>query len=43
MELYTKYGYTCPITLEVEEEDYLVCDNYRETKEILEKILPKLA
>ena len=39
IDLYKKYGYTCPITLEVEETDYLICDGYKETRETLLKIL----
>lgn len=37
--LYEKYTYKCPITLEVEETDYLICDGYKETRETLLKIV----
>lgn len=33
--IYSKYGYTCPITLEVEETDFLVSDGYRNTRDVL--------
>ena len=33
--LYHKYKYSCPITIEVSEDDYLVCDSYRKTREIV--------
>lgn len=39
MELYNKYGYSCPIVLEVKETDYLKCNGYRDTKELLEEVL----
>lgn len=41
MGYYDKYEYSCPITLEVEETDFLVSDNYRETRETLLKVLDK--
>ncbi len=37
--LYDNYGYKCPITLEIWENDYMVCDGYRQTKEIVDKYL----
>ena len=36
LDLYKKYNYTCPITLEVAETDYLKCDGYKNTKEIVD-------
>ena len=39
--LYQKYEYTCPITLEVCEKDYLVCDGYKKTKELIKEIIEK--
>lgn len=36
LELYNKYNYTCPITLEVEETDYSVSDGYKSTKELID-------
>lgn len=38
MELYTKYAYKCPLTLEIREDDYRDCKNYRRTKAMLEHI-----
>ena len=35
LSLYDKYNYKCPVTLEVEETDYLVCDGYKETRETI--------
>lgn len=37
LELYRKYNYICPITLEVREDDYMVCDGYKTTKEVVDK------
>lgn len=37
MEFYKNFNYTCPITLEVAEEDYLVCENYQKMKAIVDK------
>ena len=31
-----KYGYDCPLTLEIREEDYEDCVNYRNTKVLIE-------
>ena len=39
IDLYYKYSYTCPVTLEVGESNYLVSDNYRVTRETLLKVL----
>lgn len=39
MGYYKKYNYTCPITLEVEETDFLVSDGYRDSREALLKVL----
>ena len=41
LDLYYKYNYTCPITLEVEETDYSTCDGYRKTKELVESYFIK--
>lgn len=38
MRLYETYGYDCPLTLEIREEDYQNCVNYRKTKQMLERI-----
>lgn len=42
VRLYKKYGYNCPITLEVEEEDYYNCKRFEKTKELLEKALKEI-
>lgn len=39
MNLYTKYNYKCPITIEVFEEDYLISENYKKTKSLLLEII----
>ena len=39
LKIYDKYNYKCPITLEVNETDYNICDGYKETKEILESVI----
>lgn len=39
MDLYKKYEYSCPITLEVSEEDYKVCDGYKSSKALLSKYI----
>lgn len=36
LDLYENMKLDCPITLEVAEEDYLVCDGYRKTKELVD-------
>jgi hypothetical protein len=35
---YSNYGYTCPITLEVSETDYLVSDNYARTLKVVKEL-----
>ena len=37
--LYRKYRYDCPLTLEIREEDYDDCVNYRNTKRMIENNL----
>lgn len=37
LALYQKYQYHCPLTLEIREEDYLDCKNYRKTKRFIEE------
>lgn len=37
ISLYNKYNYTCPITLEVEEQDFKISPNYKESKEMIDK------
>lgn len=39
IDLYNKYEYKCPITLEVREDDFLISDCYKMTKETLDDIL----
>lgn len=39
LKLYKKYGYSCPLTLEIREDDYKNCINYRKTKTMLEPLL----
>ena len=36
LELYEKYQYRCPLTLEIREDDYLNCVNYKRTKKLIE-------
>ncbi len=43
LDLYQKYGYDCPVTLEVYESDYSVCEGYRKTKETVDRILNEVA
>lgn len=43
VDLYYKYNYSCPITLEVDEKDYSICDSYKETKDTLEKVLSQVS
>lgn len=38
LELYAKYQYQCPLTLEIQEKDYLDCENYRKTKGMIEEV-----
>lgn len=35
LNAYNKYKYTCPITLEVAEDNYSVCDGYKQTKDLV--------
>ena len=42
MTLYKKYGYTCPITIEVKEADYSDAKNYETTQNTLMSILHSL-
>lgn len=37
LALYEKYRYQCPLTLEIREEDYLDCKNYRKTMRLIEE------
>lgn len=37
LDLYEKYGYTCPVTLEVAEVDYLTSEGFRISKEKVDK------
>lgn len=37
LTLYEKYQYRCPLTLEIREEDYSDCRNYRKTKKLIEE------
>lgn len=39
LRLYKKYNYSCPIVLEIEEEDYLNCINYLNSLELLSSAL----
>lgn len=39
MKLYRKYNFNCPITIEVNEEDYTQYSNYKKTRELLDKLL----
>lgn len=39
--LYRKYQYDCPLTLEIREEDYENCVNYRNTKRMIENNLQR--
>lgn len=38
LALYKKYRYNCPLTLEIQEENYLDCINYRKTKNLIEEV-----
>lgn len=38
MALYERYAYDCPLTLEIREEDYTDCKNYRQTKNMLNAV-----
>lgn len=37
ISLYNKYEYTCPITLEVEESDFILSSNYKESKQVIDR------
>lgn len=39
--LYRKYQYDCPLTLEIREEDYENCVNFRSTKKLIENNLQR--
>lgn len=39
IRLYRKYAYHCPLTLEIREDNYKDCINYRQTKAMLEPLL----
>lgn len=36
LKLYKDYGYDCPLTIEIREDNYLDCVNYRKTKTMIE-------
>lgn len=38
---YNLYGYDCPITLEIREDNYLICEGYKVTKETLREVLSR--
>lgn len=37
VELYNKYDYSCPVTLEVEETDFIVSEGYATTKKLIDE------
>ena len=39
LSYYEKYHFTCPLTLEIREDDYNNCINYKETKERLDRLI----
>lgn len=39
MELYDEFGYMCPVTLEINETNYQICNGYRESRNTLLSIL----
>ncbi len=41
LELYRKYQFDCPLTLEIREEDYEDCVNFRNAKRMIEESLQK--
>lgn len=41
--LYRRYGYDCPLTLEIREDDYEDCVNYRNTKRLVEDWIQRQA
>lgn len=38
-ELYNKYNYKCPITIEIPEKDYTNCINYKRNREMIKDII----
>lgn len=42
LRLYKKYNYTCPLTLEVREEDYLNCVNFIKTAKAVKEVSSSL-
>lgn len=42
LKLYKKYNYSCPLTLEVQEDDYRFGVNYSKTKEVIEKCMGEI-
>ena len=38
-DIYKKYNYSCPITLEVREDDYIKNENYKATKLLVDKYI----
>jgi len=43
LDLYVKYSYECPLTLEVEEQDFSICDGYAGTKKLVDRYFDKLS
>lgn len=43
LTLYEKYQFNCPLTLEVREDNYLDCRNYRKTKSLIEEACKRRA
>lgn len=39
LDLYNEFNYKCPVTLEVREKDYLINNNYRLMKQLVDKYL----
>ena len=39
LDIYKKYNYSCPITLEVKEDDYIKNENYKATKLLVDKYI----
>ena len=39
VDLYNVWGYDCPVTLEINETDYLICNGYRNSRETLTDVL----
>lgn len=38
-ELYNKYNYKCPITIEIPEKDYTNCINYKNNRAMIKDII----